>query len=108
METSEIIESYKTQLATLKERQNNHQDMIERNTAQIRRLDDAMSELREKFGAVSTHADILALHNKIDSSINTLLNDALASVPQKAMLWFTGILALLALADLLARTFGGK
>jgi hypothetical protein len=38
----------------------------------------------ERLGNAATHEDIIAVNNKIDSSINGLLRDALKAVPEHA------------------------
>jgi len=98
------LDEHERHIAELRERSLNHQALIEQNQHHIRRLDDAMTELRERFGSVATHADILSLHIKLDTDINGILKDAMASVPQKIMIWFAAIMAILTLADLISHT----
>ena len=75
---------------------------IAANEQRMERLDDAMADLRERFGSVATHDDVQALHTKIDSSINGLLKDALAAVPGKIALLFAGAMALTSVITLVA------
>lgn len=88
-------------LCKIEERQNWHEAEIERAHMHIGKLDKSINELQERFGDTATHDDILKLNEKIDSSVNGLLRDALASVPQKTTLIFTIIMALIAAAGIL-------
>jgi hypothetical protein len=78
-------------IAEIKSNQANHMQITERHQAHIGRLDAAMTDLKERFGLMATHDDILELHTKIDGSVNGLLKDALNAIPQKAHLWIIGI-----------------
>lgn len=74
--------------------------LIERHEEQISKLDSTMADLRERFGLVATRTDVKELSEKIDSSINGLLKDALAAVPGRIGLAFTGLMALVAIITL--------
>jgi len=78
-----------------------HESQIKSHQESIEKLDISINELQERFGETATHEDVLELHNKIDASVNGLLKDALASVPQKTTLIFTVVMALIAIAQLL-------
>lgn len=98
----ELVDSHEKQLQKLHNHREEDRLRIEMHDDQIAKLDSTISDLKERFGNVSTHKDIQELHEKIDSSINGLLKDALAAVPGKISLIFTGIIALVAIISLVA------
>lgn len=55
------------------------------------------NELRVYFGKAATKEDVHSLQKELHLALNSILKDALSSVPQKVTLWFTGITALLSL-----------
>jgi hypothetical protein len=97
----DIIETHSKNISELHIYRKEDRRLIEKHEDQIHVLDNTMTELRERFGLVATHADIRELHEKIDSSINNLLKDALNAVPGKIGLAFTGLMSLVAIISLI-------
>jgi hypothetical protein len=79
-----IIDEHTKHIKELHVTQKEHGASLERHNEHISTLYSTMSDLKEKFGTVATHRDILDLQIKIDDSINGMLRDALNSVPQHA------------------------
>ena len=94
-------EEIKGKFQVIDEWKKHHESQLKEHRELIGRLDTSINELQERFGETATHKDVLELHNKIDDSVNGLLKDALASVPQKTTLIFTIVMALIAVAQLI-------
>lgn len=62
---------------------------------QVGILKMAMSDINAKLALTPTLADISELRSHFDTSLNTLLRDALAAVPQRAIVYLTAIIAIL-------------
>ena len=104
----EVVGQHSQRLEILAATQREHARRITDNEQRIVRLDEAMSDLRERFGTVATHDDVQELHTKIDASVNGLLKDALAAVPGRVSLFFTGAMALVALVTLVISVSHGR
>jgi len=75
-------------------------EIVDRHDDHIVKLSDAMSDLKARFGTVATKDDVKELSNQMNKTFQTNLGDALKAVPQNAVMLFTGVLALIAIVDL--------
>lgn len=80
----QIVDSHSKTLQELQDKQLSQSMAIDQHTLQIAKLDENMTDIKERFGSVATHKDVLDLHTKIDASVNGVLRDALNAVPQHA------------------------
>lgn len=80
-ETREALELHKKlhdqEIEAINQRLHDHATMID----DLREND---IRIMERLGNAATHEDIISVNNKIDSSVNNLLRDALKAVPEHA------------------------
>lgn len=72
---------------------------------QVEILKLAMTDIRAKLSVTPTLADIGELRSHFDKSLNTLLREALAAVPQRAIVYLTAIIAMLAAIPIVLHFF---
>lgn len=72
---------------------------------QVEILKLAMTDIRSKLALTPTIADIGELRSHLDRSINELLREALAAVPQRAIVYLTAIIAILSAVTLVVYFF---
>lgn len=72
---------------------------------QVQILKGAMDDIKAKLALTPTLTDISELRSHFDTSLNTLLRDALAAVPQRAVVYLTAIIAILSAVTLVVYFF---
>ena len=87
------IGDHETRIALLEQSREEHTKML----YDLERMQDA---ILERLGQSATHGDILTLSEKIDTSINTLLRDALNSVPHRVIMVWSMIAGIVAIVGL--------
>lgn len=72
---------------------------------QVEILKVSMRDINAKLALTPTLADLSELRSHFDKSLNTLLRDALAAVPQRAVVYLTAIIAILSAVTLVVYFF---
>lgn len=74
-----------------------HDTRLSQHNEIIQKLDKDMEEVRQEIKLSAKKSDIESLRSHIDEKTILLLRDALSAVPQKAMVWWMAIAAVIAL-----------
>lgn len=78
------------------------EETARRHEAQIAKLDDAVSGLRETLARVATRADVDALRRDVTQVFAQNARDQANAVPAKVMAWLTAAMVLVAVITLVA------